>query len=128
MSLLTTQRIISNGLAQLQFEDVWPSVRGCPPDESVLRGLSAPKLLELRQLVRQVVLDQGRKIVIFSQWRRMLHLAHWAVTRPAGRAGAPRRVLHRRREARSGGPRTSSSSTTTPSSASSSPATPAVSG
>ncbi len=79
MSLLTTQRIISNGLAQLQFEHVWPSVRGCPPDESVLKGLSAPKLLELRQLVRQVVIDQGRKIVIFSQWRRMLHLAHWAV-------------------------------------------------
>ena len=80
MSLLTTQRIICNGLAQLQFEHVWPSVRGCAPDESVLRGLSAPKLLELRQLVRQVVIDQGRKIVIFSQWRRMLHLAHWAVT------------------------------------------------
>lgn len=80
MSLLTTQRIISNGLAQLQFEHVWPSVRGCAPDESVLRGLSAPKLLELRQLVRQVVIDQGRKIVIFSQWRRMLHLAHWAVS------------------------------------------------
>src|SRR5208337_3272451 len=76
MSLLMTQRIISNGLAQLQFEHVWPSIRGCPPDESVLRGLSAPKLLELRQLV----IDQGRKIVIFSQWRRMLHLAHWAVT------------------------------------------------
>ena len=42
MSLLTTQRIISNGLAQLRFEHVWPSVRGCAPDESVLRGLSAP--------------------------------------------------------------------------------------
>ena len=27
MSLLTTQRIISNGLAQLQFEEVWPSIR-----------------------------------------------------------------------------------------------------
>ncbi len=80
MSLLTTQRIISNGLAQLQFEHVWPSVRGCPPDESVLKGLSAPKLLELRQLVRQVAIDQSRKIVVFSQWRRMLHLAHWAVS------------------------------------------------
>ena len=45
----------------------------------MLKGLSAPKLLELRQLVRQLVLDQGRKVVIFSQWRRMLHLAHWAV-------------------------------------------------
>ena len=31
-------------------------------------------------MLRQVVIDQGRKIVIFSQWRRMLHLAHWAVS------------------------------------------------
>ena len=45
----------------------------------MLKGLSAPKLLELRQLVRQLVIDQERKAVIFSQWRRMLHLAHWAV-------------------------------------------------
>ncbi|MGC8642848.1 MAG: DEAD/DEAH box helicase, partial [Isosphaeraceae bacterium] len=80
MSLLTTQRIISNGLAQLQFEDVWPSINRRKPEESVLKGLSAPKLLELRQLVRQLVIDQERKAVIFSQWRRMLHLAHWAVS------------------------------------------------
>jgi superfamily II DNA or RNA helicase len=80
MSLLTTQRIISNGLAQLQFEHIWPTIRGRSPDESVLMSLSAPKLMELRQLVRQLVLDQDRKAVIFSQWRRMLHLAHWAVS------------------------------------------------
>ena len=80
MSLLTTQRIISNGLAQLQFEEVWPAIRPRPPEESVLKGLSAPKLLELRQLIRQLVLDQGRKVVVFSQWRRMLTLAHWAVS------------------------------------------------
>ena len=80
MSLLTTQRIISNGLAQLRFEEVWPAIRPCAPEESVIQGLSAPKLLELRQLVRQLVLEQGRKVVIFSQWRRMLTLAHWAVS------------------------------------------------
>jgi superfamily II DNA or RNA helicase len=80
MTLLTTQRIISNGLAQVRFEQVWPSICKCAPEESVIKVLSAPKLLELRQLVRQLVVDQGRKVVIFSQWRRMLHLAHWAVT------------------------------------------------
>ncbi len=79
MSLLTTQRIISNGLAQLDFEEVWPSIRKRRPDEGVLKGLFSPKLLELRQLIRQIVLDQGRKVVVFSQWRRMLTLAHWAV-------------------------------------------------
>ncbi len=79
MSLLTTQRIISNGLAQLDFEEVWPAIRPRSPEESVLKGLSSPKLLEIRQLIRQLVLEQGRKVVVFSQWRRMLTLAHWAV-------------------------------------------------
>ncbi|OJW09062.1 MAG: hypothetical protein BGO49_07815 [Planctomycetales bacterium 71-10] len=79
MSLMTTQRIISNGLAQLRFDEVWPTLKGRRPDDALLQSLAAPKLLELRQLVRQLVLDQGRKVVIFSQWRRMLHLAHWAV-------------------------------------------------
>lgn len=79
MSLLTTQRIISNGLAQLQFEEIWPTVRARAPEEAMIQGLSSPKLLELRQLVRQIVLDQGRKVVVFSQWRRMLNLANWAV-------------------------------------------------
>jgi superfamily II DNA or RNA helicase len=87
MQLLTTQRIISNGLAQLQFESIWPSLRGRAPDESVLQGLSAPKLIELRQLIRQIVLEQGRKIVLFSQWRRMLTLAQWATSDLLGENG-----------------------------------------
>ncbi len=78
MSLLTLQRIICNGLAQLQFEDIWPTIRDRQPEEGVLAGLSMPKLIELRQLIRQIVLEQGRKVVVFSQWRRMLTLAHWA--------------------------------------------------
>ena len=78
MSLLTLQRIICNGLAQVQFEDIWPTIRDRQPEEGVLLGLSMPKLIELRQLIRQIVLEQGRKVVVFSQWRRMLTLAHWA--------------------------------------------------
>ena len=87
MSLLSTQRIISNGMAQLQFESLWPTIRNRRPDEGTLQGLSAPKLAELRQLVRQLVIDQGRKIVVFSQWRRMLTLAQWAVSDLLGDSG-----------------------------------------
>jgi len=87
MQLLTTQRIISNGLAQLQFESIWPSLQGRAPEENVLQGLAAPKLIELRQLIRQIVLDQGRKIVLFSQWRRMLTLAQWATSDLLGGSG-----------------------------------------
>src|SRR5712691_10403439 len=79
MSLLTTQRIIANGLAQLRFEEVWPDLSKLErPTESALKGLSCPKLLELRELLAQLALDQARKVVVFSQWRRMLRLAHWA--------------------------------------------------
>ena len=38
MSLLTLQRIICNGVAQLQFEDIWPTIRDRQPEESVLAG------------------------------------------------------------------------------------------
>ncbi|MBI2898892.1 MAG: DEAD/DEAH box helicase family protein, partial [Planctomycetes bacterium] len=67
MSLLTTQRIISNGLAQLRFEEVWPEISGLSkPSDSALKGLSSPKLLELRELIAQLVGTQKRKVVVFS--------------------------------------------------------------
>lgn len=80
MSLLTAQRIICNGLAQLRFAQVWPTVRALPyADQTVRDGLFSPKLSVLRDLITQLVVDQGRKVVVFSQWRRMLKLAEWAV-------------------------------------------------
>jgi hypothetical protein len=80
MSLLTTQRIAANGVALLSFASVWEGIAGVErPDEALLRSLASPKLLELREIVRQVAIGQGRKIVVFSQWVRMLQLAEWAV-------------------------------------------------
>lgn len=80
MSLLTTQRVISNGLAQVRFETLWPSISRRPPEDALLHTLSTPKLFELRSLIQSIVLEQGRKVVVFSQWRRMLALAQWAVS------------------------------------------------
>lgn len=80
MSLLTTQRIISNGLAQLRFLSVWPTIREAPvPTPALREGLFAPKLEALRELIAQLVIEQGRKVVVFSQWRRMLRLGEWAL-------------------------------------------------
>ncbi|MBN2362346.1 MAG: DEAD/DEAH box helicase [Deltaproteobacteria bacterium] len=81
MSMLTMQRIFCNGLAQARFDEVWPTLeRIGRPTDAVLQGLHAPKLYELRELVAQLAVEQQRKIVIFSQWRRMLRLADWAVS------------------------------------------------
>jgi len=79
MQLLAQQRIISNGMALLRFDDVWPLYSQARADEAVLASTSSPKLIELRRILRQLVVEQGRKVVVFSQWRRMLRLAEWAV-------------------------------------------------
>ena len=79
MSLLNTQRIIANGLAQLNFEAVWPGLSPSGAEPATLRALATPKLEHLRELVQSLVVEQGRKVVVFSQWRRMLSLAHWSI-------------------------------------------------
>ncbi len=79
MQLLTHQRVISNGLGQLRFEELWPTYASARPDAALLEGLFAPKLAEFRRLVSDVAIGQERKIVVFSQWRRMLRLAEWSI-------------------------------------------------
>jgi len=87
MTLLATQRMISNGLALVDFEEMWPSLeRVRAPSESLLTSLSSPKLVELRALT-ETFAEEERKVVVFSQWRRMLDLAHWAVSDVLKRAG-----------------------------------------
>ena len=87
MSLLTKQRAVSNGLAQWQFDEVYPTLEHLPATESRLRSLFSPKLAELQRLVQELAVQNGRKIVVFSQWRRMLRLAHWAVRGVLAEAG-----------------------------------------
>ena len=80
MSLLTTQRIIANGLAQFDYANVWPALSKVRSrSDAVMSGLSSPKLIELREILTRIAVEQDRKVVVFSQWRRMLRLAHWAV-------------------------------------------------
>jgi hypothetical protein len=93
MSLMTQQRVICNGLAQRDFEEIWPALQAVRrPTEPALRGLFSPKLFELRELLTNLVITQGRKVVVFSQWKRMLRLAEWAVSDILADGGA--RALH----------------------------------
>jgi superfamily II DNA or RNA helicase len=80
MALLLTQRVIANGMAQLNFKSVWPALHARTPDAPLISSLATPKLAELRELISSLVLTQRRKVVVFSQWRRMLDLAAWSVS------------------------------------------------
>ena len=98
-SLLTTQRIIANGFAQLRFAEVWPRLQHREAaSDALLASLDMPKLAMLRELIAGLVLDQrGRKVAVFSQWRRTPQLAAWAVREPLRAAGLEQRVgrIHR---------------------------------
>jgi SNF2 family DNA or RNA helicase len=80
LSLLGRQRIACNGMAQVDFPDVWPSIERRAPSGALLDSLASPKLGELRELVSAVAIAQERKVVVFSQWQRMLRLSAWAVS------------------------------------------------
>jgi hypothetical protein len=80
MQLLTRQRMLCNGVALAHFDEMAPRLEKTPVNDAVLGGLATPKLRELRELIANVVVAQDQKVVIFSQWRRMLVLANWAVS------------------------------------------------
>jgi superfamily II DNA or RNA helicase len=87
MQLLTQQRMICNGLALRDFVDVWPTLeRSRRKSEALLGALDSPKLLELRDRITDLVVTQQRKVVVFSQWRRMLRLAAWVTADVLARA------------------------------------------
>lgn len=79
-SLLTAQRVISGGLVQREFVTLWPQLRHTFPDETTLRRLFSPKLIEFRAIIAEALLAGDRKVVVFSHWRRMLYLARWVVS------------------------------------------------
>ncbi len=78
LNLLAKQRSISNGLALGFFADFWDDIAKSKPTAELLESV-APKLALLRALVTDVVLEQKRKVVVFSEWRRMLRLGEWAI-------------------------------------------------
>lgn len=79
MQMLTTQRMICNGLAQVNFDVEWPRCEKRAATTDMLASLQMPKLAVLRDLISEVVMAQGRKVVVFSQWRKMLRLSEWAI-------------------------------------------------
>jgi hypothetical protein len=88
MKLLNQQRMICNGMALRDFAEIWPTIeRARRRSEALLARLESPKLVEFRSRIIDLVVTQQRKVVVFSQWRRMLRLAAWVVDDVLSRAG-----------------------------------------
>ena len=72
--------MICNGLALVEFAETWPTLRTTRPSERRLATLEAPKLGELRELVREPGRGPG------AQGRRLQPVAPHAGARRTGRS------------------------------------------
>ena len=55
-----------------EISDAWLELSAIKnPREDFLKNLDSPKLVELRNIISQIVIEQGRKVIIFSQWKRI---------------------------------------------------------
>jgi superfamily II DNA or RNA helicase len=88
---LTSMRILCNAYAQYAWDRraIWLSDKG-----GDARALHSPKLEEFARVLDDLLDESDRKIVVFSQWERMLRLAHFVAREPLGRRDLRAEVFH----------------------------------
>ena len=77
---LTRMRILCNAYAQFDWTAFERRVRaGEVPTRAEIKTLGSPKLEEFARVMEDLLDDGGGKVVVFSQWERMLRLAHYVI-------------------------------------------------
>ena len=76
---LTRMRMLCNARAQDAW-DLWQDrlLDPRPPEPEELTGIGSPKLEEFAHVLEELLDESEEKIVVFSQWDRMLRLAGFA--------------------------------------------------
>jgi len=73
-------RILCNAYAQYAWDSYGSLVCAkVPPEGPDVRTLYSPKLEEFARALEDLLDESDSKVVVFSQWKRMLRLAHFAV-------------------------------------------------
>jgi superfamily II DNA or RNA helicase len=80
LKTLTSMRILCNALAQYEWDKAFLERSGDGPwGPAALRALGSPKLEEFSDVLEDLLDESRTKIVVFSEWERMLRLAHAVV-------------------------------------------------
>ena len=80
LQALTTMRILCNAWAQFEWEQFAERLKDpAPPTRAEIKGLGSPKLEEFARVLEDLLDDSSAKVVVFSQWERILRLAHFVV-------------------------------------------------
>lgn len=95
LQCLTSMRILCNALAQFEWERHRPLLdRRSEDPVADLRALHSPKLEEFVDVLEDLLERSETKIVVFSQWERMLLLARYALEPLLERRGEHSDVFH----------------------------------
>jgi SNF2 family DNA or RNA helicase len=85
LAALTAMRILCNAHAQYAWRDAARSAEEAP---------RSPKLEEFARVLEELLEGADSKIVVFSEWERMLRLAHAAARGPLSRLDQRGEVFH----------------------------------
>jgi SNF2 family DNA or RNA helicase len=89
MMLLTSMRIVCNAYGQHDWKQIEAEVLSARRVNAELkRKIDSPKLDEFRDVLSDLLETPGQKIVVFSQWERMLRLSELYVRDIIEAAGA----------------------------------------
>lgn len=99
LASLTRMRILCNAFEQYAWERFEPRIARMGPEGEL--ALHSPKLEEFARVAEDLLEQPEIKMVVFSQWERMLRLAHYAIRGLLARRGERAEVFHGGLDARS---------------------------
>jgi superfamily II DNA or RNA helicase len=95
LQALTSMRILCNSLAQFSWNRCQERVLdGSPAAPADFKWIQSPKLEEFGHVLEDLLDESESKIVVFSQWERMLRVAHFVVRDLLDRRGERAEVFH----------------------------------
>ena len=95
LQALTSMRILCNALAQHAWREYGSQVLdGSFPNRAEVRALGSPKLEEFEHVLEDLLEESDSKIVVFSQWERMLRLARFVTRELLEQRGERSEVFH----------------------------------
>ena len=91
---LTSMRILCNAWAQYEWDRAEGRLKEATNGESDLRWIQSPKLEEFSHVLEDLLERPEAKVLVFSQWERLLRLAHYAVRPLLDRRGESATIFH----------------------------------
>jgi superfamily II DNA or RNA helicase len=94
LQALTSMRILCNAFAQYEWELSEARLKAGHLGEPDVRWIHSPKLEEFAHVLEDLLEVPGAKVLVFSQWERLLRLAHHVVRPLLDRRGEKATVFH----------------------------------